>query len=501
MAEVLALVSLCLAAWPVGAAAEPASPQISAFVAAAPAVVHPGATTTVTASVTAAATCTLSSKPKVAGLPVSFACEEGTVSRLLTMPIPTGKKAIRYKLTLTAIGTGHKAKATTIVVVKPATIEGVSAVGANAGVACALLSPRIACWGDNVLGQLGIGKTTEVQDTPVELPGISDAAQIAVGGGHNCAVLSTGRIDCWGANQEGQLGDGTITGPETCLVRGKGLSPVPCSKTPAEVGGINDAIQAAADDRLTCTLLSGGNIDCWGDNYDGELGNGESQTLSDLPVEVQGINDATQVTVGGVHTCALLSTGHVECWGENSYGELGNGTIGVQPDIPVEVEGISHATQVSAGTRSTCAVLSSGHVECWGNGEFGALGNGTTSGSDVPVEVLGIDNATEVSTNYAQACTLLSTGHVDCWGHNEDGELGDGTNTGPEGCTRQGVTTPCSVTPVEVQGISNATQITAAGYSACALLSTGPIYCWGENIRGELGNDTTHESDFPVEVL
>ena len=232
-------------------------------------------------------------------------------------------------------------------------------------------------------------------------------------------MLSTGHVDCSGLNEYGELGDGTTTGPEICIE--DRIFEAPCSKTPVEIPGINDAAQVAATGRFICALMSGGSIECWGLNYDGELGNGEAETSSDIPVDVQGINDATEVTVKFTHTCALLATGRVDCWGEDGFGQQGNGSF-EQAHVPVEVSNITNATEVSAGGTFTCALLATGHVDCWGENRWGQLGNDTTTNSDVPVEVQDIDNATKVSAGEESACAVLATGHVDCWGNNEGGQ-------------------------------------------------------------------------------
>ena len=416
------------------------------------------------------------------------------------MPIPAGRKAAKYKLTLTAIGTGHKAKAVTTVVVKPGFVAGASEVSAGNGSACVLLFSRVDCWGSKRWGVLGNGSHSwlEPQETPVEQRGIGNATQVAASGADTCAVLSTGHVDCSGLNEYGELGDGTTTGPEVCIEARR--FEAGCSKTPVEIPGIGDAAQVAATGRFICALLSGGSIECWGLNYDGELGNGEAETSSDIPVDVQGINDATEVTVKFTHTCALLVTGRVDCWGEDGYGQQGNGSL-EQAHVPVEVLNISNATEVSAGGVFTCALLATGHVDCWGQNRLGQLGNDSTTDSDIPVEVQGIDDATQVSAGEEFACAVLATGRVDCWGNNEGGQLGTGTTTGPEKCTYQKATSFCSITPVEVQGLSNASQVTAGGDSACALLSSDTVDCWGENRGGQLGDGSTTASDVPVEVL
>ncbi|HTR89918.1 MAG TPA: hypothetical protein VMG62_07385, partial [Solirubrobacteraceae bacterium] len=164
----------------------------------------------------------------------------------------------------------------------------------------------------------------------------------------------------------------------------------------AQAQGSVTAQSVAAGGEHTCAVLSSDRVHCWGENTQGELGNGTTES-SDTPVEAQGVSNAVQVAAGREHTCALLSGGHIDCWGENSAGQLGNGTKGGNSDKPVEVKGISDATQVAAGYFHTCAVLSTGHVDCWG---AGPLGNGTSESSDTPVEVQGIDNATQVTASY-----------------------------------------------------------------------------------------------------
>ena len=253
-------------------------------------------------------------------------------------------------------------------------------------------------------------------------------------------------------------------------------------------------------DDYACALAAEGQVDCWGENGSGTLGDGTTES-SDVPVQVSGITNATQVTAGNDGACALLSDGHIDCWGDNGSGELGEGSS----DVPVQVSGITNAAEVTAGNDDACALLADGHIDCWGGGGLGELGDGTTESSDVPVQVSGITNAIQVTVGPGSdsACALLSDGHIDCWGYNGNdygggGELGDGTSTGPETCGD----TFCSVVPVEVNGITNATQVTADG-EACALLADGHIDCWGgewSNAWGELGNGTTEGSDVPVQV-
>jgi alpha-tubulin suppressor-like RCC1 family protein len=424
----------------------------------------------VSAAVSDATSCSLSANKPIAGLPVTVACSRGNVSQEVTLPANRGrKKAAKYKLSLKAEGEGGTSKGTTKATVAAPTSSRVLATQVSGGhnLSCALLSNgHIDCWGENVQGGLGNGTKTN-SETPVEVTGITSATQVSAGYGFACALLSSGHIDCWGNG----------------------------SDTPVEVTGITSATQVSATGGHNCALLSSGHVDCWGENQYGQLGNGTT-TGSATPVEVTGIANAMQVGVGYYDSCALLSNGHVKCWGISFQGELGNGTFRGPEECeriacsktPVEVQAMANATQLAVGGFHSCARLSTQNVKCWGYGEYhGALGNGATSNSDTPVEVTGIANATQVSAGEEQSCALLSTEHLKCWGDNEHGELGNGSTTNSD-------------TPVEVTGIAHATQVANGAFDSCALLSSEEVDCWGWNESGQLGNGTTTNSATPVKV-
>jgi alpha-tubulin suppressor-like RCC1 family protein len=313
-----------------------------------------------------------------------------------------------------------------------------------------LLTGNVDCWGEDNRGQLGLSPNTVVEacgqgepcsTTPLQVPGITNAAQVAAGDLHSCALLSTGQVDCWGYSTLGQLGDGTTSGPECGGV---------CRAAPAPVTGIANATQIAAGDHDACAVLSTGHVACWGSNRSGQLGAGSSagpescggDPCSTTPVEVSAVTTATQVATSADHSCALLSTGRVTCWGANQFGQLGDGTT-TGPDtcrdgvpcrtIPVQVSGITDAVQVATGGGWTCALLSSGQIDCWGNsGQLGS-GPGPMPGcgggcSATPVHVSGMTNATQVAANWAHSCARLSTGQVMCWGDGGYGKLGDGSS-------------------------------------------------------------------------
>ena len=351
----------------------------------------------------------------------------------------------------------------------------VTAVSAGDALACALLSNhRVECWGANVRSELGNGQEFVRSLTPVSVSGITNATAVSAGSNHACALLSTHRIQCWGANDDGQLGNGEKTYTD--------------SATPVAVGGITRAIDVSVGVFFTCALLSDHTIDCWGANYSGQLGDGGEKDRS-IPTPVVGIRSAIQVRAGFDHACALLSGGAVKCWGTG--GELGDGTM-LGSSTPVPVIGVTNAVAISAGD-ATCALLADGRVKCWGANDFGQLGNGKTANVLVsglvpaPVSTRGITMATAVSAGNNHSCALLSDRNVECWGRNDVGQLGSGT-------------TASSSIPVHVKALVSATQVSAGRGLTCALLSSGQVVCWGANDYGQLGDGKRKDSSIPTRV-
>ena len=264
----------------------------------------------------------------------------------------------------------------------PVTVTGISnatAVATGSYHTCSLLSGgTVQCWGSNIRGQLGSGSSSVQSSAPVPVVGITNATAIDAGANHTCALLIGGTIECWGDSSEGQIGNETIS---------------TYTLMPITVTGVTNATAVAAGYQHTCALLSGGSVKCWGSNITGELGNGTT-TSSPVPVTVTGITNGTAVTAGGSrdesHSCVLLSGGTIQCWGDNVNGQLGNSTT-TNSTVPVTVASISNAAAVSAGSVHTCALLSGGKVRCWGWNDSGELGNGTTTSSSVPIAVKGFE--------------------------------------------------------------------------------------------------------------
>ena len=372
--------------------------------------------------------------------------------------------------------------------VKIAGIADAIAVAAGLYHVCALHeSGEVSCWGAGTSGQLGIdGEFADgYSAAPVRVSGISDAIAISAGNRHTCALRQTGEVTCWGSNIFGQLGNGEPLGnlDSATPVAVVGLS----GESEASVSDISYDIAAGVNH--SCTLKEG-KVLCWGSNLHGQLGNGENGATahSSIPVEAQGITDAVAVGAGWEHTCAVHATGEVSCWGDDSSGELGNGITVDSIPVPVRVIGLDDATDVTAGHWHTCALRSTGEVSCWGRNEDGQLGNDDMGvDSSVPVPVAGISDAVSVSANGEHSCAVHATGEVSCWGDNWQGELGNG-ESGP------GIQ---SAVPVKASGIADALAV-ASGYDhTCALREGGKVSCWGSNEFGQIGNGR----DFLTQVL
>lgn len=326
-----------------------------------------------------------------------------------------------------------------------------------------------------LLGAGGIGVAAAGAATPVR----ASLPTLAAGEDHACAVVAGGTVKCWGLNNNGQVGNGS--------------NAVGVVSRPVRVIGLGGVATVAAGDNHSCALLKVGTVKCWGLNDAGELGDGTT-TNAAVPVDVKAVGGrgllggVTAIAAGQDHSCALLRAGTVVCWGQNQYGVLGNGTS-KDATTPVTVTGLTHVSAISTGNQDSCALTEVGTVKCWGYNDDGELGDGITNGpqscafgdfdascSTTPVTVKSVKSAAAVSVRSNSVCALLTIGTVTCWG----------------------------VTPTSVSGLSGATAISSGGAPygqyTCVLLKTGTAKCWGYNQDGELGNGTQNSTTVPVSV-
>jgi hypothetical protein len=238
---------------------------------------------------------------------------------------------------------------------------------------------------------------------------ISNAIRAYTGAYFTCAMLPDHTIECWGRNQDGQIGNGDSTTDVSLPVPVSGLGPV----ADLAPGGYHN-----------CALMPDNSVECWGRNVRGQVGDGTTNSPVTTPHVVNGLR-AAALSLGEWHSCALLADGTAQCWGQNDYGQAG--TTGAYADVPVTVAGLSNVVSLSLGSTHSCAMIADGTVRCWGSDTFGELGDGTTTSTSTPVTVKGIVNPRQIGAGAGHTCALMPDTSVWCWGENDFGELGIGT--------------------------------------------------------------------------
>lgn len=306
---------------------------------------------------------------------------------------------------------------------------------AGVGHTCAALAggDDVRCWGRSNYGQLGYGNTASLGDQVGEMPPPdvnvgADILAVSLGEVHSCALTTGGKVRCWGRNKHGELGYG-----HSSDLFAPNLSDVP---------GIAEVEQLALGAFYSCVLQSDGVVRCWGENVFAQLGQGNLQWLGDeggemppAPINLGGV--ATQIATGYVHACVRMQNGQVRCWGHGQYGKLGNGSQDTVGDgggemPPEDVALGGPAKEVVAGADHSCALLETGKVKCWGRGGDGALGNASTTDIIMPAQFPPPDvdlggEATRIWSHLGKStCALLTDGSLRCWGLNSHGQLGYG---------------------------------------------------------------------------
>lgn len=332
--------------------------------------------------------------------------------------------------------------------------------------------------------------------SPTPAPKVS-IANMTTGMKHTCVVTSDGRVKCWGFGATGALGY-LITSNLGNLATHMGNS-----LQYVDLGTGFYAVEIAAGANFTCARSNSGQVKCWGYNLSGQLGIGStigagisigSMGNSLLPVPLGTGLTATKIVAGAGHVCALLSDSSVKCWGDNTYGQLGQGDLIIRGDnagelgdiLPAINFGGTPVVDIDAGYYHNCAILNTGVVKCWGEGLNGRLGNGGGSMQSSPVST-GIANALKISLGHSHSCAIESTGALKCWGLNTDGQLGDGTVTN-------------RTTPYLIDAGTTYSSVAPGGLHTCAMTTSSVLKCWGKNTAGQNAQEHAGSSSSPTVV-
>ncbi len=400
-----------------------------------------------------------------------------------------------------------------------------TAVTSGAYHSCARRSTgTIWCWGDGSLGQIGTGAFT-YSGRPVQADSGTDWASLDAGDSHTCAVKTTGTLWCWGDGADYKTGIDTIDGVatptqvgslstwskvsagyrNTCAIgtdtslscwgaNNQGQLGTPSHRSePGLTPVFSDATDVAASHATSCVIRLAGSLWCSGSNFTGGLGDATGLD-STVPVRVGTAADWATVTAGGfvgdsgdpvAFACATKDSGTLWCWGDNSSGQLGDGTL-YQSDVPNQVGSATNWSSVSAGSNFVCGIQGSGNLSCWGAGLLGQLGSGGTTASSTPSPVSGGPWAS-VSAGNTQACAVKTTGTLWCWGNNANNQLGDGTVIQRNSPTQVGVG-------------SDWVAVSAGGAASCGIRGAGSLWCWGDNSAGSVGDGSLTQRSTPVQI-
>ena len=294
--------------------------------------------------------------------------------------------------------------------------------------------------------------------------------QIAAANNHTCVLSSTGRLYCWGRHNRGQIGHG-----DTGMTTGDSPEAAPVL-APRQVGSAADWAALSAGFNHSCAVNAAGELHCWGDNREGQLGVGANGNSLNVPTRVGTATNWAAVAASNDHTCAVNTGGELYCWGSNGDGRLGVGSTPASADTPQRVGSGSDWEGVFAGEDHTCATTTDGaSLYCWGLGNDGELGQGNKDNQSAPTQLMGISDVASFGAGNEHNCLVLDNGQLHCWGENNDFEVGLAGNTDD------------AVSPQRVGTASDWASATGGGNHSCAINTGDQLHCWGDNEHGQLG--------------
>ena len=387
-------------------------------------------------------------------------------------------------------------------------LRGVTSTATGYYHGCALLqNTQVRCWGYNGVGELGNDDTSPLSGPVIVVNAagtgpLTGVTAVAAGEYHTCALLSNHQVRCWGYNSYGQLGNGSDDDSH----RPVGV------RNAAGTGPLTGVAQITAAEDTTCALLLDGRVRCWGDNSANQFGDGDDDS-SDLPVATRNVADTgeltgvTQLETGPEATCARLANGQARCWGDNYYGQVGDGSTDPR-DLPVVVRNASgngplvNVRRISAGGTHTCATITDGTARCWGDNGYGELGDGSEDHRYLPGAVRNASDTgplrgiAYLDAGWDHSCARLVTGGARCWGENNYGAVGNGVDD------YEDVLLPAVVRNAGDNGnLGGITQLQTSDYHTCVRLQNGQARCWGYGSYGNLGNGGDDSLSLPVKVL
>ena len=357
---------------------------------------------------------------------------------------------------------------------------GVIDISAGENHACAVnYDGTLWCWGNNEKGQLGNDNAGTTSSIPVQVQGDLDGKivkQVSAGGSHTCAVTESEELYCWGLNGNGQVGVGNEENTH--------YTPIPLNLT--------EVHHVSAGGDHTCALVELGTLYCWGNNGNGQLGCGDdcSEQTYNSPQIVNYLSQVQQVAAGQAHTCAINESGVLFCWGNNQAKQAGQSSPEDEYNTPYLVGdlGNDNASQVSAGDKHTCAISNTNKLFCWGSNEYKQLGCDVATNIHTPTQVTQFNSDSEIVSCGTDHTCGVKSGNIFCWGNNDLGQLGTGQVSDQE------------QEPQEL-GFPTLVQKLSAGFKFTCMVSDGVPYCWGDNAEGKLGNDgQTGSYNTPQEV-